>query len=124
MRRASAVAAVLLGLSFLTGGLAGMALEEGLGLDWFDFLDEDVRRDQRLIGDLGLSDAQRAEVTRILDRQEDELEAYWTARIPEMRAIVARSHDEIRTVLTAQQRTVFDRRVRELNAGPVEAPGD
>ncbi|HEX2191531.1 MAG TPA: hypothetical protein VHG51_21645 [Longimicrobiaceae bacterium] len=124
MRRTHAVAALLLALTFAAGGLAGMALEEALGLDWFDFLDEDVRRDDRLLAGMGLSAEQRREVERILDRQEDRLEAYWAARFPEMEAIVAGSYDEVRAVLTPGQREVFDRRVEAL--GPREAgePGD
>lgn len=124
MRRPRAVAAVLLALTFATGGLAGMALEEALGLDWFDFLDEDARRDDRLLAGIGLSGAQREEVERILDRQENRLEAYWSARLPEMQAIAAGSYDEIRAVLTPPQRAVFDRRVAAQGTRGVEAPGD
>ena len=124
MRRARLVAAMLLAITFVSGGLAGMALEEGLGLDWFDFLDEDVRRDQRLVDGLQLTGSQRASVQRILDGQERRLEAYWSARLPEMQAIVDRSHEEIRALLTPEQRAVFDQRVRARAAGPVEAPGD
>ncbi len=124
MRRPRAVAALLLALAFASGGLAGMALEEAAGLDWFDFLDEDVRRDGRLLDGMGLSGAQREQVERILDRQEDRLEEYWAARLPEMQAVAAASHDEIRAVLTPRQRTVFDRRVRAQEARAVEEPGD
>ena len=38
--RARAVGVLLLAASFAVGSLAGMAAEEALGLDWFDFLDE------------------------------------------------------------------------------------
>jgi Spy/CpxP family protein refolding chaperone len=124
MRRPRAVAALLLALAFASGGLAGMAVEEAAGLDWFDFLDEDARRDDRLLEGIGLSAAQREQVERILDRQEDRLEEYWAARLPEMQAIAAGSHDEIRAVLTPRQRAVFDRRVAAGGARAVEKPGD
>ena len=124
MRRPRAVAALLLALAFASGGLAGMALEEAAGLDWFDFLDEDVRSDGRLLDGIGLSAAQREQVERILDRQEDRLEEYWAARLPEMQAVAAASHDEIRAVLTPRQRAVFDRRVAAQGARAVEEPGD
>lgn len=124
MRRPRAVATLLLALTFVSGGMAGMALEEALGLDWFDFLDEDARPDDRLLDGIGLSGAQREQVDRILERQEDRLEAYWDARLPEMQAIAAGSYDEIRAVLTPPQRAVFDRRVRARGARAAEAPGD
>jgi Spy/CpxP family protein refolding chaperone len=124
MRRARVVAGLLLALTFATGGLAGMAVEEALGLDWFDFLDEDTRRDDRLLRGIRLSGEQREEVERILDRQEDRLEEYWAARLPEMQAIADASYDEVRGVLTPEQRAVFDRRVEEQGARRAEEPGD
>ncbi|MEX2582895.1 MAG: hypothetical protein WD766_06465 [Gemmatimonadota bacterium] len=105
------VAAAMLVLTFAVGGLAGMAVEEALGLDWFDFLDEDSQTDTRVLSGLELSADQSAAIDRILDRQEDRLESYWENRVPDLRAIVADSYEEIRGVLTAQQRQVFDERV-------------
>jgi hypothetical protein len=124
MRRPRVVAAVLLALTFATGGLAGMAVEEALGLDWFDFLDEDVRPDERLLAGIRLTGAQRERVDRIIGRQEDRLEEYWAARLPEMQAIADRSYDEIRAVLTPEQRAVFDARVAAQGARTAEEPGD
>lgn len=114
MNRTTLTASLMLAVTFVLGGLAGMAIEEGFGLDWFDFLDEDSRpAETRLLGDLDFTDAQAEQIDRILEQQEDRLEDYWDARIPEMRAIVAESYEEIRGVLTAEQRATFDRRVQE-----------
>jgi Spy/CpxP family protein refolding chaperone len=124
MRRPRAVAAVLLALTFATGGLTGMAVEEALGLDWFDFLDEDARPDERLLQGVRLTGEQREQVDRILDRQEERLEQYWAARLPEMQAIADGSYAEIRAILTPQQRAVFDRRVAAQRARSAEEPGD
>lgn len=124
MRRPRLVASVLLALTFVTGGLAGMAVEEALGLDWFDFLDEDVRPDTRLLEGIRLTGDQREDVDRILGRQEKRLEAYWAARLPEMQAIADRSYAEIRAILTPEQRAVFDRHVAARGARPAEEPGD
>ena len=124
MRRPRAVAAVLLALTFATGALAGMAVEEGLGLDWFDFLDEDARREEALLDGIRLSGTQREQVEEILDRQEDRMEEYWGQRLPELQGIAALSYDEIRAVLTPDQRAVFDRRLRERGAFRVDEPGD
>lgn len=112
-RRPGVVAAVMLLLSFVVGGMAGMVLEEALGLDWFDFLDEDTREgDGRLLADLDLTEEQRDRVEEILGAQERRLEAYWESRLPDMRVVVAESYEEIRAVLTAEQRELFDARVR------------
>ena len=114
-RRPRIVAGLLLALTFAVGGLAGMALEEAMGLDWFEFLDADRdEENDRLLGGLGLSREQRARAEEILERQEDRLETYWERRLPEIQALLELSYTEIRSVLTPEQQTVFDERVREL----------
>ena len=116
MKRAGGVAALLLLLTFGVGAMAGMAIEEAAGIDWFDFLDRDEQEDVRLLGGMSLTPDQRASVERILDRQEDSLEEYWEARMPEIQGILAGSYDEIRALLTPAQRERFDQRVRNLGA--------
>ena len=99
-----------------------MALEEALGLDWFDFLDEDSRPEQgQLLEGLELTDEQRGRIDRILEGQEDRLEEFWQSRLPEMRPIVLESYDRIRNVLTPAQREQFDARVQ---ARGVAVPAD
>lgn len=110
------VAGLLLALAFLVGNLTGMVLEEALGLDWFEFLDEDTdEAPDRLLAGLELSRAQRARAEEILERQEDRLEEYWESRLPEIQGILRESYAEIRAILEPEQRAAFDRRVRELD---------
>ena len=117
-RNARAVAILLLGVSFTVGALTGMALEEALGIDWFEFLDEEARgSEDRLLADLNLSAEQQERVERILERQEDRLEAYWKRQLPEIQQITGESHGEIRAVLTPEQRAVFDRRAAGAKLG-------
>src|SRR5687768_17738537 len=112
-RRAGTVAALMLLLTFAVGGLAGMAMEEGLGLDWFDFLDEDSRpAEDQLLTNLNLSAQQRDQIEDVLDKQDERLEDYWESRIPDMRTIVGQSYEEIRLILSEEQRGVFDERIR------------
>lgn len=118
MRSARGVAVLLLALTFVVGALGGMALEEGLGLDWFDFLDSDEHADERLFAGMDLTREQEARIDAVMDAREDRLEAYWESRLPEIAAIVDRSYAEARAVLTPEQRAVFDRRVRER--GPAD----
>jgi len=121
-RRPGLIAAVMLALTFVVGGLAGMALEEALGLDWFDFLDEDNRASEsQLLGGLDLTENQRDQIEEILDKQENDLENYWESRIPDMRAIIGRSYEDIRGVLTPEQRQTFDERIRSRG---IQVPRD
>ena len=109
------VASLLLLLTFAVGGLSGMVAEEALGLDWFDFLDEDNESGgDRLLRGLHLTSEQRASTDAALDRQEDQLEEYWKGRMPEIRRILQQSHAVIRALLTPAQQEVFDKRVRAI----------
>lgn len=122
--RGRLVAALLLVLAFTVGALSGMAAEEALGIDWFEFLDEsrDGGDDDRLLAGLGLTAAQRAQAEEILDRQEDALEDYWEARLPEIRRMMERSYADIRATLTPEQQARFDERVETLDGRiPAEA---
>jgi Spy/CpxP family protein refolding chaperone len=121
--RARLIAGSLIAVSFAVGALSGMAVEESLGLDWFDFLDEDEVEDSILAG-FDLTDAQRRQAEAALERQEDRLEEYWEARLPEIRLILRESHAEIRQILTPEQQDAFDRRVRELGDEFPEENGD
>ena len=120
IRRSRTVAAGLLLLVFVIGGLSGMAIEEATGIDWFEFLDEDRDRSgENLLAGLGLTDAQEDQAERLLDAQEDSLEAYWEQRLPEINLIIASSYAKIRMLLTPEQRAIFDDRIRKL---PRELP--
>lgn len=115
--RARAVGILLLAATFSVGALGGMAVEEAMGLDWFDFLDEDASpSEDRLFAGMELTAAQRAQIERIRDRREDRLEAYWASRLPEIQRVVDQSYGEMRAVLPAERHAEFDRRVRELRA--------
>jgi Spy/CpxP family protein refolding chaperone len=115
MRRTRLVAALLLGLTFAVGGLTGMALEEALGIDWFEFLDEDYdESEDRLLIGLDLTRDQRNQTEEILEREEDRLEDYWESRLPEIQGILRQTYAEIRAILTPEQQQLFDRRVEEF----------
>lgn len=116
-QRARAVGILLLAATFTVGGLGGMALEEALGLDWFDFLDEDAQpAEEQLLAGLSLTGAQKERIDDILDRREDRLEDYWERQLPDIQSIMTESYGEMRQVLTPEQRPAFDRRVRVLRS--------
>lgn len=111
------VGMLLLAAAFAVGGLAGMAAEEALGLDWFDFLDEDAQPgEDRLFAGLALTAEQERRIDAARERREDRLEVYWESRLPDIQRIMAESYGEMRQALTPEQRPAFDRRVRELEA--------
>lgn len=113
--RARVVGALLLAATFAVGGLAGMAAEEALGLDWFDFLDEDATpADGRLFADMALTPAQARRIEAIRETREARLEAYWESQLPDIQRIMDDSYGEMRGVLTPGQRPAFDRRVRDI----------
>jgi Spy/CpxP family protein refolding chaperone len=123
-QRARAVGALLLAATFAVGGLAGMAAEEALGLDWFDFLDEDAApAEDRLFAGVELTGAQERQIEGIRDRREERLEGYWESRLPDIQRIMDSSYGEMRAVLTPEQVPAFDRRVSELR-GRVSADRD
>ncbi|HET7276182.1 MAG TPA: hypothetical protein VFI91_13520 [Longimicrobiaceae bacterium] len=120
---ARGIAILLLALTFAVGSMTGMALEEALGIDWFDFLDEDENSvEQVLLNGFSLTAEQDEMIKDILDRRQDRLEAYWHARLPDIHEIVAGSRAEIRSILTPSQREDFDRRVNRL--GPIDKIND
>ena len=114
--RARLIALSLLFLSFLVGGLAGMALEEAAGLDWFEFLDEDNDGgDDQLLAGLALTADQRKNAEEALERQEHRLEQYWETRLPELKGMLDSTYAGIRMMLSPEQRVEFDRRIRDLD---------
>jgi Spy/CpxP family protein refolding chaperone len=123
-RRTRAVGALLLAASFVVGGMTGMAAEEALGLDWFDFLDEDAAPgEDRLFSGVDLTGAQARQIEQIRERREERLEGYWESRLPDLQRIMDESHGEMRRVLTPEQQPAFDRRVREMR-GRISADPD
>ena len=117
MRKQRGIAILLLSLTFILGGLSGMALEEATGIDWFEFLDDDRddAPESRLMDGIALTSEQKVKVEAIVEAQEDKVEDYWEARMPEIRGILASSYAEIRLLLTPEQQAVFDKRVKALD---------
>jgi Spy/CpxP family protein refolding chaperone len=116
--RARVLGALLLTMTFVVGGLGGMALEEAAGIDWFDFLDEDAPSDdsggdRAFLMQMDLTSEQRDRIDAIFEQQDDELETYWRSQLPALRAIVRQSDTRIAAVLSAEQRAQFEQRIRD-----------
>ena len=125
-RGARRTAAVVLLAVFLVGGAAGWVLEEVLeeahwpGATFGDgdrddgggheVPDDDAEED--FLETLGLTRSQLDSVDRLLDEREDRLEAYWSARLPDLRALIDSSRMGIRALLNEEQRAAYDRWLR------------
>ena len=116
-------AVILLLAVFLTGGVAGWLLEDVVDdIDWpgshregstLDRPDEDEPLDddaeEDFLETLGLSRAQLDSVDHLLEGREDRLEDYWESRLPDLQALLDSNRQEIRALLTPEQRAVYDR---------------
>lgn len=124
--------AVLLLLAvFLAGGAAGWLLEDVVDdVHWpwsqskgttverpdeDEPFDDDAEED--FLETLGLSRVQLDSMDHLLDRREDRLEDYWKTRLPDLTALVDSSRQEIRSLLTTEQREAYDRWLG-AHAGP------
>ncbi len=113
---------------FLVGGMVGWLLEEVVedrdwpsfevdhddgdgGPDHRDPLDDDA--EEAFLKRIGLSAEQYRAADRLLDEREDQLEAYWKGRIPEIEALVDSTRREIRKLLTPDQQAAYDRWIEE-----------
>ena len=119
--RRRAVIALL--LVFATG-LAGGALLEDIvdeidrPLFAADDHDDDDFSEERLLRNLDLTGEQRSRVERAFAAREDRLEAYWEGRLPELESMIDSSREDIRAILTPDQRAVYDSQLRRLRLQP------
>ncbi len=122
-------AVLMLIVTFVVGGMTGMAVEEGFGLDWFDFLDKDeitqnAATDEQFLMTIGLDFAQRARIEDIYDAQEEKLETYWKNQLPALKTIVQQTDVEVVSVLTPAQRKLFDDRIKNRGSSVLPPSGD
>lgn len=105
------VALLVVALVFVAGIAVGvfgahmMILHGGPGAAMFPTTALVNRLDRRL----DLSDAQRAQVERIIRRHHANIDGIWSSMHPRIRAEVEAANAEITRVLTPEQRAKFDR---------------
>lgn len=116
MTRQKSVAVAFLGGALLVGGLLGFTADRlVLRADCRGQWDQRELR-TRLAEDLRLDDLQRARVDSILDRRSARTSALIDPIRPQLDTAVWVARDEIRAVLSAEQRTKFEEMVRETDA--------
>jgi Spy/CpxP family protein refolding chaperone len=108
-------------LVFITGFAAG-ALVEDIADEMerpFAVADDDddggrPRSEETILANLALSPEQRLQVERVFQSREDRLEAYWDDQLPDLDSVIDSSREEVRSLLTPEQRTIYDSQVNEL----------
>jgi hypothetical protein len=129
-------AVILLLVVFLAGGAAGWLLEDVVDdIHWPgrqgeastpDRSDEDEPFDdddeEDFLESLGLSRAQLDSVDQLLEQREDRLEDYWRSRLPDLQVLVDSSRQEVRALLTPEQRAAYDRWL-DAQSGPNQPSG-
>jgi Spy/CpxP family protein refolding chaperone len=80
-----------------------------------------AERDRHFGEELGLDSLQRARVDSVFARRRVQIDSFWRGPGRSLRAIMDSTREEVRSVLTPEQRARFDRRHME---GRPRHPGD
>jgi len=80
-----------------------------------------AERDRHFGEELGLDSLQRARVDSVFARRRVQIDSFWNGPGRALRAIMDSTREEVRAVLTPEQRARFDRRHME---GRPRHPGD
>lgn len=123
--RSRMMGSVLLVVMFVAGALAGAALMRVAGAEKAPAALREresppmrggPRRlllDEQFSKELGLTAEQRTKITAILDRRDVEARKMWQGFEPQLKAFGQKVHDEIATVLTAEQQKKLDAAIEQ-----------
>jgi Spy/CpxP family protein refolding chaperone len=113
--------AVLALVMVFAAGFAAGALVEDIADDLhrpFAEADDDddggAPSEETILANLDLTPEQRAGIERVFEAREDRLETYWDSQLPDLDAVIDSSRDEVRGLLTPEQRTIYDSQVTRL----------
>jgi Spy/CpxP family protein refolding chaperone len=117
MTRPKSVALAFLSGAVLVGGLLGFTADRVVFGDRMceQKQDQGHLRD-RLAADLGLDGTQRAAVDSLLDARDVRVRALYAPLRPKADSLYLETRDEIRQVLTAEQRHKFEDFIAKSNA--------
>jgi Spy/CpxP family protein refolding chaperone len=76
--------------------------------------EDDGLTEESLLERLDLTAEQRVQIERAFEAREDGLEAYWDAHLSELESVIDSSRQDIRAVLTPDQRAVYDSQLGRL----------
>lgn len=112
--------AILALIMVFAAGIAGGALVEDIADDIerpFAEADDDdggEESEETILANLSLTPEQRTGIERAFEAREDRLERYWDAQLPSLDAVIDSSREEVRSLLTPEQRTIYDSQVTRL----------
>ncbi|MEJ2678457.1 MAG: hypothetical protein P8174_05185 [Gemmatimonadota bacterium] len=118
-RRTRLTGAVVLATVFVVGALSGAAIDRaasGRDADAHDRAEQRDRQDRThhyVFDQLDLTQQQRARIDSVLDVRRNQVTAFWDSAGPHWRAIVDSTRAGIRSVLTPDQRTEYDRLLQQ-----------
>lgn len=118
--RARLLSLGLLAVTFVTGALAGAAVDRVLTAGEVEGAERARGRDgdrrSYVIDQVEMNEAQRADIDAILARRSDRMRSVWKEFSPRLEAITDSARLEIMQVLTPEQRTEYERRLSEREA--------
>ncbi|HEX8694010.1 MAG TPA: hypothetical protein VF746_16425 [Longimicrobium sp.] len=105
----------LLAAVFVAGGLAGAAFHSvaearpAAGAQAAKECDGPRGKRDRIIDQVNPTPEQRARIDAIMERRHAQMDAFWNGEGRRMKAIVDSTREEVRAVLTPEQRAEYDR---------------
>ena len=116
-RRKALLALLLVFVTGLTGGALIEDIVDQIERPFFAADhddDDDGLTEESLLERLDLTAEQRVRIERAFEAREDRLEAYWDAHLSELESVFDSSRQDIRAVLTPDQRAVYDSQLGRL----------
>lgn len=105
-RRARIISVLVLLMTFLVGGLAGAATMRVVASDGPPRHERGPRGPERMFERLQLTPEQQVQARAILEQGRVEMEAFWKAHGPTMRAITDTTRARLRAIMTPEQRAL------------------
>ena len=117
MTRPKSVALAFLSGAVLVGGLLGFTADRVMFAEQLCERKQDQGRlRERLVADLGLDGTQRAAVDSLLDARDVRVRALFDPVRPKADSLYLETRDQIRQVLTPEQRAKFEQFIARSNA--------
>ncbi|HEU4628539.1 MAG TPA: hypothetical protein VFS08_02305 [Gemmatimonadaceae bacterium] len=116
MTRPKSVALAFLTGAVLVGGLLGFTADRLVGERLCERQGDQRRTREQLAADLGLDPAQRVVFDSLLDARVRRLRALYATVRPQADSLYNDSHDQIRRILTPEQRARYEELVKRANA--------
>ena len=116
MTRPKSVALAFLTGAVLVGGLLGFTADRLVGEKMCEHRGDQRRTREQLAADLGLDSTQQIEFDSLLDARNLRMRALFATVRPQADSLYNESHEQIRQMLTPDQRARYEQFVQRANA--------